>query len=95
MPNLAPDMACITPEQIDAYWRDGYTCVRGLFAPDEVAPWLEHTRALASGATAPPPAMQLVRDVMVAGQWVVQQKHHAAEEAAASRYKDAVRHLLP
>ena len=37
----------------------------------------------------------LVRDVMVAGQWVVQQKHHAAEEAACSRYKDAVRHLLP
>ena len=37
----------------------------------------------------------LVRDVMVAGQWAVQQKHHAAEEAAASRYKDAVRHLLP
>jgi len=26
---------------------------------------------------------------------VVQQKHHAAEEAASSRYKDAVRHLLP
>jgi len=37
----------------------------------------------------------LVRDVMVAGEWVVQQKHHAAEEAAASRYKDALRSLLP
>jgi formimidoylglutamate deiminase len=37
----------------------------------------------------------LVRDVMVGGHWVVQQKHHAAEEAAAARYKDAVRSLLP
>jgi formimidoylglutamate deiminase len=37
----------------------------------------------------------LVRDVMVGGQWVVQQKHHAAEEAAASRYKEALKSLLP
>jgi formimidoylglutamate deiminase len=36
----------------------------------------------------------LVRDVMVAGRWVVQQKRHPAEEAAVSRYKDAVRLLL-
>ena len=35
-----------------------------------------------------------VRDVMVGGRWVVQQRHHAAEEAAASRYKDALRVLL-
>ena len=35
-----------------------------------------------------------VRDVMVAGRWVVQQKRHAAEEAATSRYKDAVKLLL-
>jgi len=37
---------------------------------------------------------ELVRDVMVGGRWVVQQKHHAAEEAAAARYKDALRLLL-
>jgi formimidoylglutamate deiminase len=36
----------------------------------------------------------LVRDVMVAGRWVVQQRHHAAEEAAVSRYRDVVRLLL-
>ncbi len=36
----------------------------------------------------------LVRDVMVGGRWVVQQKHHAAEEAAAARYRDALRLLL-
>jgi formimidoylglutamate deiminase len=36
----------------------------------------------------------LVRDVMVAGRWMVQQKRHAAEEAAASRYRDVVRLLL-
>jgi formimidoylglutamate deiminase len=36
----------------------------------------------------------LVRDVMVAGRWVVREKRHAAEEAALSRYKDAVKLLL-
>jgi phytanoyl-CoA hydroxylase len=56
----------LTQEQIDAYWRDGYVCVRGVFAPETVAPWLAHTRDLAAGVVAPPPGMQLVRDVMVA-----------------------------
>lgn len=59
-------MPRLSREQIDAYWRDGYVCVRGLFAPDEVEPWRERTRALASGAAQPPSGMQLVRDVMVA-----------------------------
>ena len=36
----------------------------------------------------------LVRDVMVGGRWMVQQKRHAAEEAAAARYRDALRLLL-
>ena len=36
----------------------------------------------------------LVRDVMVGGRWVLQQKRHPAEEAALSRYKDAVKLLL-
>jgi formimidoylglutamate deiminase len=36
----------------------------------------------------------LVRDVMVGGRWAVQQHRHAAEEAAASRYKDALKALL-
>jgi formimidoylglutamate deiminase len=36
----------------------------------------------------------LVRDVLVGGRWVVQQKRHAAEEAAASRYNEAVKQLL-
>jgi formimidoylglutamate deiminase len=36
----------------------------------------------------------LVRDVMVGGRWIVQQKRHPAEEAALSRYKDAVKQLL-
>jgi hypothetical protein len=31
---------------------------------------------------------------MVGGRWVVQQKHHAAEEAALSRYRDTIRLLL-
>jgi hypothetical protein len=31
---------------------------------------------------------------MVGGHWVVQQNHHAAEEAAASRYKDTLKLLL-
>src|SRR6185369_3945589 len=52
--------------QADAYWRDGFVCVRGLFAGDEIMPWLARTRALASGAVTPPAPMQLVRDVMTA-----------------------------
>ncbi|HUQ75851.1 MAG TPA: formimidoylglutamate deiminase [Burkholderiales bacterium] len=36
----------------------------------------------------------MVRDVMVAGRWVLAGRHHAAEEAAAARYRDAVSQLL-
>jgi formimidoylglutamate deiminase len=36
----------------------------------------------------------LVRDVMVAGRWVVQERHHALEERAAARYARAVQQLL-
>ena len=35
----------------------------------------------------------MVRDVMVAGRWVVQQRRHALEEKAAARYAEAVREL--
>ncbi|MDX2171126.1 MAG: phytanoyl-CoA dioxygenase family protein [Deltaproteobacteria bacterium] len=56
----------LSAEQVDAYWRDGFVCVRGLFDGEEIAPWLARTRALASGAVTPPAPMQLVRDVMVA-----------------------------
>jgi phytanoyl-CoA hydroxylase len=56
----------LSTEQIESYWRDGYLRVRGLFDAAELAPWLQRTRDLASGAAPPPPAMQLVRDVMVA-----------------------------
>jgi len=58
----------LTEDQVEAYWRDGYVCVSGLFQPDDLAPWLQHTRELASGTVEPPPAMQMVRDVMVAKQ---------------------------
>src|SRR5690606_4761532 len=51
--------------------RDGFVVARGLFAPDEIAPWLERTRALASGHATPSANMQLVRDVMVAKKQVV------------------------
>jgi formimidoylglutamate deiminase len=36
----------------------------------------------------------MVRDVMVAGRWVVQHGRHPAEEPVVARYKDAVRQLL-
>ena len=39
-------------------------------------------------------ASDLVRDVMVAGRWVVRDKHHDGEERAASAYKQALRILL-
>ncbi len=53
-------------EQIEAYWRDGWTLARGLFSDEEIEPWLRQTRALASGAATPSENMQMVRDVMVA-----------------------------
>jgi formimidoylglutamate deiminase len=36
----------------------------------------------------------LVRDVMVAGRWVVRERHHALEEKAAARYAQAVKQLV-
>ncbi len=39
-------------------------------------------------------ARSLVRDVMVAGRWVVRQKHHPKARAAASAYKRALKELL-
>jgi formimidoylglutamate deiminase len=39
-------------------------------------------------------ATDLVRDVMVAGQWVVRERHHALEEKAAQRYARAVAELV-
>jgi phytanoyl-CoA hydroxylase len=59
-------MTGLGEEQVTAYWRDGYVCVRGLFGAADIEPWLRHTRELAAGSIEPPPAMQLVRDVMVA-----------------------------
>jgi phytanoyl-CoA hydroxylase len=59
-------MSGLSREQQDAYWREGFVLVRGLFPAAELAPWLERTRALASGAAEPPRGMKLVRDVMVA-----------------------------
>ena len=56
----------LAPDDVEAYRRDGFLLVRGLFREDEIAPWLERTRDLASGRVAPSPNMQLVRDVMVA-----------------------------
>jgi formimidoylglutamate deiminase len=39
-------------------------------------------------------AGDLVRDVMVAGRWVVRERHHAQQEAAAQRYARAVAELI-
>lgn len=39
-------------------------------------------------------AQSLVRDVMVAGRWVVQQKRHAKARAAAAAYKRVLKQLL-
>jgi formimidoylglutamate deiminase len=36
----------------------------------------------------------LVRDVMVAGKWMVRERHHAGEEAAAAAFKRARADLL-
>jgi formimidoylglutamate deiminase len=39
-------------------------------------------------------AVDLVREVMVGGRWVVQQRRHALQEAAAGAYKSALKALL-
>ncbi len=63
---------------VESYRRDGFVLVRGLFAADELRPWLQHTRDLALGAAAPSPNMQMVRDVMVAkGAFVPPTPEHA------------------
>jgi len=60
----------------------------------------EHPDLAARGGEAAADALvfsgssDLVRDVMVGGRWVVQQKRHAAEEAAAARYREALRLLV-
>ena len=40
------------------------------------------------------PARSAVRDVMVAGRWVIGEGHHADEEAILTRYRQTVRRLL-
>ena len=40
-------------------------------------------------------ATPAVRNVMVGGEWVVRDGHHAREEAALARFRDTVRRLLP
>jgi formimidoylglutamate deiminase len=40
------------------------------------------------------PARRKVRDVMVAGRWVIGEGHHADEEAIVTRYRQTVRRLL-
>ncbi len=37
----AHPLAAITDTQVDAFWRDGVICLRGLFD----AEWVEHVRA--------------------------------------------------
>ena len=40
------------------------------------------------------PARQVVRDVMVAGRWVIGEGHHADEEAILVRYRQTLRRLV-
>ena len=56
----------MTPEQRDGYAKNGYLVVRGLFAADEIAPWLERLAELLGGDAPTPPGMLVMRDVMVA-----------------------------
>ena len=46
-------MATLSPEQQEAYWRDGYVVVKGLFSDDELAAWHARVRELARGDVAP------------------------------------------
>ena len=59
-------MTCLTPDQQEAYWRDGYIVVSDLFSETELSGWHARVRALARGEAEPPKNMVLVRDVEVA-----------------------------
>lgn len=41
------------------------------------------------------PARQIVRDVMVAGRWVISEGYHADQEATLMRYRQTLKRLLP
>jgi phytanoyl-CoA hydroxylase len=66
LPGSTESVPALGPEQVEAYWRDGFVLARRLFPPSDLAPWLEHTRDLATGRAPPSANMQMVRDVMVA-----------------------------
>ncbi len=59
-------MTRLTPEQQEAYWRDGYVVVKGLYTDRELTAWHARVRELARGETAPSENMVLVRDIEVA-----------------------------
>jgi formimidoylglutamate deiminase len=40
------------------------------------------------------PGRRIVRDVMVAGRWVIGEGHHADEEAILVRYRHTMKRLL-
>ncbi len=59
-------MGLFTQEQRDQYREQGFTVVPGLFASDELEPWLERLRVIVEGEIEPAEGMLVMRDVMIA-----------------------------
>lgn len=56
----------LSAEQMEEFETRGYLVLRGLFAPEELEPWLERFTAIVEGTLAPAEGMLVMRDVMVA-----------------------------
>ena len=56
---------------------------------------VEHAPSSVLDAAIYGPGRRIVRDVMVAGRWVIGEGHHADEEAILLRYRQTLKRLLP
>lgn len=74
----------MTPDELDHYHEHGYVVRRGLFGPEELAPWLARLGALIRGEVPRPDGMVLMRDVMVVKGAVAP----TSEEAAVAKIQD-------
>lgn len=59
-------VAALGPEQVEHYWKHGYTVVHGLFEPAALERWSRRFEDIALGRTPAAKRMLVMRDVMVA-----------------------------
>jgi len=54
------------PDQLDAYWKQGFAVVRGLLPQDDLDRWLTRLEDIVHGRVPKPDGMLVMKDVMVA-----------------------------